>query len=220
MTDNNLINQLFTQINNMIDYKMSQQTLIKSAVVHSINSDLTVNVYIPPDHVIYHNIQNQSVYRNLNAGDNVKVLIENGNLSSMWIIGGFNLTSKNQDIDKIYPVGSIYLSVNPNNPSQLFGGQWEQIKDTFLLSAGDVYTAGNSGGESTHTLTNSELPSHSHAYSVLAPAQYEYYSSPGSIEYINGCVSGGSTHTGSTGLGQPHNNMPPYLVVYMWKRIS
>ena len=48
-------------------------------------------------------------------------------------------------IDAIYPVGSIYMSVNNVNPSVLFGGTWEQIKDTFLLSAGDTYNAGSKG---------------------------------------------------------------------------
>ena len=52
--------------------------------------------------------------------------------------------------DSIYPVGSIYMSVNSTSPETLFGGTWVQIKDTFLLSAGDTYTAGNTGGSATH----------------------------------------------------------------------
>lgn len=46
----------------------------------------------------------------------------------------------------IYPVGSIYLSVNATSPAELFGGTWEQIKDTFLLASGDTYEAGSTGG--------------------------------------------------------------------------
>ena len=52
----------------------------------------------------------------------------------------------------IYPVGSIYMSVNSTSPASLFGGTWEQIKDTFLLSAGDTYTAGATGGSATKNL--------------------------------------------------------------------
>ena len=65
-------------------------------------------------------------------------------------------------IDVIYPVGSIYMSVNSVNPSNLFGGTWEQIKDTFLLASGDTYANGSTGGEATHTLTTNEMPSHTH----------------------------------------------------------
>jgi hypothetical protein len=62
----------------------------------------------------------------------------------------------------IFPVGAIYLSLDSTNPSSYFGGEWELIKDTFLLGAGDIYTAGDTGGEAEHTLTVDELPSHRH----------------------------------------------------------
>lgn len=62
----------------------------------------------------------------------------------------------------IYPVGSIYMSVNDVNPATLFGGTWEKIKDAFLLASGDVYSNGSTGGEATHTLTENEMPSHTH----------------------------------------------------------
>ena len=77
-----------------------------------------------------------------------------------------------QVFNMIYPVGSIYMSVNSTSPSILFGGTWEQIEDTFLLTAGSTYTAGDTGGSATHTpdgilsggavgnhtLTETELP--------------------------------------------------------------
>ena len=66
-------------------------------------------------------------------------------------------------IDMVYPVGAIYMSVNSTNPASLFGGTWEQIKDRFLLSAGDSYSAGSTGGEAEHTLTYGEMPVHSHS---------------------------------------------------------
>jgi hypothetical protein len=69
---------------------------------------------------------------------------------------------KDAALNIIYPVGSIYMSVNNVSPETFMGGTWEQIKDTFLLSAGDTYTAGATGGEATHTLTVEEIPSHTH----------------------------------------------------------
>ena len=62
-----------------------------------------------------------------------------------------------------YPVGSIYMSVADTSPETLFGGTWEQLKDKFLLGAGDTYTAGTTGGSASHTLTTNEMPSHSHS---------------------------------------------------------
>ena len=132
-----------------------------------------------------------------------------------------NLAKKNP-----YPVGSIYMSINNTNPSTLFGGTWEQIKDTFLLSAGDTYTAGATGGEAEHTLTTNEMPSHSHNFVNGGSALCLGVTS--GTEITGGFASGAywnnvnkrRSDIASTGGGQPHNNMPPYLTVYMWKRTA
>lgn len=116
-----------------------------------------------------------------------------------------------------YPVGSIYLSVNNFNPGTIFGGTWEQIKDRFLLGAGNTYSAGATGGSATHTLSINEMPSHKHSLG------YRIGGGSGSTWYIDGGTVdswGGDTAVSSTGGNQPHNNMPPYLVVYIWKRIG
>ena len=92
MSDNShIVKSFFKQINKSVDNKTSQMTQIKSAIVHSVNLDGTVNSTIPPSSTVYHNIQNQSIYRNLVPGDNVKIIKENNDLSNMWIIGGFGL---------------------------------------------------------------------------------------------------------------------------------
>ena len=208
----------------------------------------------------------------------------------------------------IYPVGSIYISTNSASPSTLFGGTWTQIKDRFLLSAGDTYTAGGTGGEAEHTLSTTELPSHAHtggahthaggshthglnghthtipalsgsaasngshshamgsgsnAYYVAGTQQmlqgvagqasnlsgflsqmYAIFSSTqsagahthtvstnasttggnsgntaGASSYNTGAVNG-TYSSGNTGGGGAHNNMPPYLAVYVWKRVA
>lgn len=126
-------------------------------------------------------------------------------------------------VDIIYPIGSIYLSINPTPPQQLFGGEWEQIKDRFLLSAGDTYAAGNAGGEATHTLTVGEMPSHHHQYmrqkalnaETDMPDDGTVYASSTAISAFKRTVN-----TYNTGGGAAHNNMPPYLTVYMWKRTA
>ena len=123
-------------------------------------------------------------------------------------------------LNKVYPVGSIYMSVNSTDPGTLFGGTWQRIKDRFLLSAGDDYAAGATGGEAEHTLIESEMPEHTHAI--------YYYNSSGDksfgYNYQNkGKQSQQTTASGgivSAGGGQPHNNMPPYLAVYVWQRTA
>lgn len=160
-----------------------------------------------------------------------EVETEIGKLSSLpvfdWSKDDFNingtLTLNSKNIfELIYPVGSIYISTVSTNPNTLFGvGTWTQIKDTFLLAAGSSYSAGSTGGEVTHKLSVSEMPNHQHriiAYSgsgndysnIDASLSFEYYTS----------MKGWGGYTESTGGSQAHNNMPPYLVVYMWKRVS
>ena len=67
-------------------------------------------------------------------------------------------------LNLVYPVGSIYWSSNDTDPGTLFGGTWQQIKDMFVLAAGDSYSVNNTGGEKTHTLTIDEMPSHDHSF--------------------------------------------------------
>jgi hypothetical protein len=92
MVDNgHIVKSFFKQVNKSVENKTSTMTQIKSAIVHSVNVDGTVNITIPPSTTVYHNIQNQSIYRNLKPGDNVKIIKEGNSLSNMWIMGGFGL---------------------------------------------------------------------------------------------------------------------------------
>ena len=132
-------------------------------------------------------------------------------------------------IDTIYPVGAIYISTNSTSPETLFGvGTWERVKDTFLLSAGDTYSAGSIGGEATHILTVNEMPSHGHELfsnsSVREESGNGFWNMPSAYEGTNyGSrvdIYKYNTGASNTGGGQAHNNMPPYLTVYMWKRTA
>ena len=63
---------------------------------------------------------------------------------------------------EVYPVGSIYISLNSTNPSSIFGGTWEQIQGRFLLGVSSSHPVNQTGGEEKHTLTVNESPSHRH----------------------------------------------------------
>ena len=112
------------------------------------------------------------------------------------------------------------MSVNAANPGTLFGGTWQQITGRFLLAAGGGYSAGATGGETTHKLTVSEMPSHSHG---INNGTYVIHWDP---NWSQTNVTSGSHGSFSdlsvqaTGGNAAHNNMPPYLVVYVWKRTA
>lgn len=131
----------------------------------------------------------------------------------------FEFLGKNIIADMIYPVGSIYMSVNSTSPATLFGGTWEQIEDRFLLAAGNTYTAGATGGNATHTLTIDEMPSHNHSAWLNGGGSASGYGLD--YTYSNQCRSyDGNDIIDNKGGGQPFNIMPPYLAVYVWKRTA
>ena len=138
-----------------------------------------------------------------------------------------------------YPVGAVYISANSTSPASLFGGTWEQINGRFLIgtgtpennddgtSPGDYnMTLGSKGGEEKHALTINENASHSHAVGLneysggaLVPA-YHLALKYDTFESIATDTHRYTAYTLGSGGNQPHNNMPPYLAVYMWKRVS
>lgn len=129
-------------------------------------------------------------------------------------------------LDRTYPVGSIYMSVNSTSPAELFGGTWEQLKDRFLLATGDTHEAGSTGGEEEHTLITSEMPKHKHVQMGIDSNMVSSFNTGGdkiggrSIDDASKYTIGYKSYTKEEGGGLAHNNMPPYLAVYMWKRIA
>ena len=126
---------------------------------------------------------------------------------------------KSDLLNMVYPVGSIYMSANNVSPASFLGGTWEQIQDRFLLAAGDSYSAGSTGGEAAHTLTVNEMPQHTHG-PLIGSDIINYVSSGGNVGTAPGDNLQGANSVYPAGGGQPHNNMPPYLAVYMWKRTA
>lgn len=137
--------------------------------------------------------------------------------------------------DLIYPVGSIYMSANSVNPGTLFGGTWERVSGKFLLGADDTYTAGSTGGEAEHTLTVNEIPAHEgHLYSNFDNSGYADRGGDDNSYYVQSSASGYAKYADrpykvvsgnelvmqgySRGGGLAHNNIPPYLAIYIWKR--
>lgn len=111
----------------------------------------------------------------------------------------------------IYPIGAIYMTTTDINPNTLFPSTtWAQIKDTFLLCAGDVYSLGTTGGEATHTLTSDEMPSHTHTFTGSSAttgnvSQGHTHSGPSHSHTVNSHSHSGPSHTHT---GPAHGHYP------------
>lgn len=144
-------------------------------------------------------------------------------------------------IESAYPIGSIYISVVSTNPNTLFGfGTWSAFATGRTLVGIDsgqteFNTVEKTGGAKTHTLTTAELATHNHGAGSLAAPIYTdgalvtipiiYTAKTASYTTAPNQTGNGlnTTCTGSTanaGSGSAHNNLQPYIVVYMWKRTA
>lgn len=222
------------------------------------------------------------------AGNNNRFLSSDGTWKSVNVDLS-SVLSKEDVINLIYPVGSIYLSFSNTSPQTLFGiGQWEKLSGgRVLLSEGssdyeENFTVEETGGEANHVLTEEELPEHTHtgttdnsgahthsrgsmnitgrirgrsntfygsgtpsntlgnnaadgAFSIVEKGlRSEGNADDNRTEYVakfdasknwTGETSSNGNHTHTLdisggGSGQAHNNMPPYIVCFMWRRIS
>lgn len=139
----------------------------------------------------------------------------------------------------MFPVGYIYMSVDSTDPGDIFGGTWERIQDTFLLAAGTNHSAGSTGGAETVTLTANQSGQrelsisgggHSHTVHAKHGAKFASGSTRGfhnegdvvsnSMAYIDANTGTHSHSVSAANASEAHENMPPYLAVYMWKRTA
>ena len=122
----------------------------------------------------------------------------------------------------INTMGATLLSFNDDfSPSALFGGSWEKVTDRFPIGAGGSYALGSTGGEANVTLTTNEIPPHDHVLNVYniemdAPSG-EFVIPPSKVDATPN-IEGYPTQ--NAGGGQPHNNMPPYIAVNIWRRVA
>lgn len=139
----------------------------------------------------------------------------------------------------IYPVGAIYQSMSTTSPASLFGGSWNPINGVFLLSNSDSYQNDDTGGEESHTLQESEIPSitgevlfnqwitirnteqdiiqsATGCFSKSPPDYHQLQQTAANVPFVTSCRA----FQFNFGEDQSHNNMPPYLVCSMWRRVS
>lgn len=146
---------------------------------------------------------------------------------NVWI----NPEGINNVVDMIYPIGSIYLSVNNVNPSSVFGGTWEawgsgKVPVGVDTTQTEFNTVEKTGGEKEHKLTIEQIPEHDHPIpqNFGTPAQSSTDYTENEIKTLAATKDASYlTRTGKTGVrggGKAHNNLQPYITCYMWKRIG
>lgn len=137
-----------------------------------------------------------------------------------------NVSIDATDLYNVWPVGSVYISVTDINPSEYFGGTWIAFGTGRCLvgvdtSQSEFNTVMKTGGEKSHLLTLSEIPNHNHDLVLSASGAYvggnrvvmsNWYWSENSQRISNSILEAGG--------GQTHNNLQPYITVYMWRRTA
>lgn len=181
-------------------------------------------------------------------GNNANRLTVNGDLainsvkentsSTKILVNGGN-TVMYRDWDKLvnsiksamYPVGSVYITYNNVNPGTFLGGTWERFgQGRTLVGEGTgndgansrTFNANDTGGEYKHKLSTSELPSHNHSIGAYWSKQEAsgYGLATGNVGFYDRVMVSGSGNSGSTGSGNSHNNVQPYITVYFWRRTA
>ena len=206
-----------------LDYSQSYalEVVVSDALNASVLQKITINKGIPIAdwgendyrvNVLLKAIASAAITGNLTVSGNTTI----GGSASVGslTVGGNSL------LNLVYPVGSVYMSLNSTSPASLFGGTWTQITNRFLLAAGSSYSAGSTGGASTVTLTTSQIPSHSHGLLVDKSGYTGGGNAGAKLSWGTGYTSYDTAAIAYTGGGGSHNNMPPYYAVYMWRRTA
>ena len=199
---------------------------------YPVDTDIEGNAYVtvPWSETVYTLPQATSTtLGGVTIGSNISV--SNGEISidktNVTNALGSTPLTRNEIVNLIYPVGSIYISTSSTNPGSLFGGTWQAYgQGRTLIGAGTgndgstsmSFTANATGGEYKHKLTLSEAPSHHHIWTLKLGG-----SNSGDVNSASAGNGNGSNRefgTTSQGGNQPHNNIPPYIVVYFWRRTA
>lgn len=128
-----------------------------------------------------------------------------------------------QFLSKIYPIGSIYMSVTNTSPASFLGGTWAvwgagRVPVGVDSSQTEFNAVQKTGGAKTHTLTVAQLPSHTHNMNGAATAIAN--SNNDLVMGAGNPPTGNVGKTTATGSGEAHNNLQPYITCYMWRRTA
>ena len=183
-------------------------------------SDLQLEFQTKADVSSLSTVATSGAYSDLTGTPNLATVATSGSYADLS--NKPSIPTNTSIVDLIYPVGSYYWNSNSTSPATLFGvGTWTQITNQFIFAAGGDYASGDTGGEVDHLLTIQEMPSHDHRCIM----DQSFYAYGGPMESNDGPASGHGyaypfyySFTGTKGGSRSHNNMPPYIVAYCWRR--
>ena len=199
----------------------------------------------PDSIILYNNISKKYI----SLGDDGSGVFHatNLNTTSKEVIGAINENYEKFKNFCPFPVNSLFLTLDNSNPATLFlGTTWQKQEGRFLIGSSSSYAIGSTGGSATITLTEANMPRHRHQVDsttatipdhthTINTGTNDYRRNDGRItwggtgdfrsSYTTNSAGGGSTgaiapYTNYVGNGTAFNNMPPYLVVNIWKRLS
>lgn len=124
-------------------------------------------------------------------------------------------------LEVTHPVRSYYISDDPTSPAELFGGTWTRIGGYFLYAESDDSLIGQTGGSATVTLNESQMPQHIHTLGQDGSFAYgQGWGNGGALSAYSAGTNAWYPQTSSAGGSKPHDNMPPYVRVAIWRRIA
>lgn len=198
---------------NTLQGNIDDEVSARTTAIENVNSAITTerNARISADNEINQKFTQETTSIKSNVNKNTSDISSlNSRIGEYW--------------KTIYPVGSIYISTSTTfNPNTVWGGTWEQTASgRCLIGANSTYPLGSTGGEAEHTLTIDEMPSHRH-YTSRINWYNDLQTNGLSVNradksYLK--VDGPEYRTDYVGGSKAHNNMQPYLAVYMWKRTA
>ena len=206
-------------------FELKEQAVVVSANTNSYihaNIDLS-NVTSP----VFMTVETQDNSNNVDINSNSGILkkcVENVRTNASSIVS-VQETSQDSDLIKqlklaMNPIGTILTTTNNTNPTSYIGGIWERYGQGQVLVGVDEededFNIGKTGGEKKHALTAAENGPHTHPY--VSTANNNFVKVEPSQTY--GTRAAGGSTTGSSGEGRPHNNLQPYVAVYMWRRTA
>lgn len=225
----------FQDNNSIDDSPIIYPFAIPSGIEITITLTNAVDAYISKDQeTVFMNsnkiLQNTATTFNLDEGENLYIYVRN-DATFNYTIKKYKAETINSIANIIYPIGSIYMSVNNTSPETLFGGRWKQLTDRFLLGAGNTYTNESTGGsKDAVVVSHKHRPSNTSLKFVASKDDIQLNSIQRAIPSQNsngwyfvhaGQYSDGIAdldYTETVGENGTNKNMPPYLAVCMWKR--